>query len=172
MELTSETTPRGFGVFKFKDRYGSECSLQESSLATESAVWLGVDKDFNGNECTRMHLTRKQVASLLPALTRFVQSGSLVEHDAEGYIEVGQVRFTWPSAGEVPLILGTRPVPPIKGVRSSPYLILNRAFAPQVAQAMDENRPIKVNDKSYRITSAAVATDEEGLTTFFLEEIK
>lgn len=36
-------TGRGFQRVDFKDRYGSQCSLQESSLATEPALWLGVD---------------------------------------------------------------------------------------------------------------------------------
>jgi hypothetical protein len=36
-------TSRGFGLIKFSDRYGQHCSLQESSLATEGAIWLGVD---------------------------------------------------------------------------------------------------------------------------------
>lgn len=39
--LKFEETPRGFVVARFVDRYGVECSLQASSLATEAAVWLG-----------------------------------------------------------------------------------------------------------------------------------
>jgi hypothetical protein len=43
-----ERTSRGFEIVKFKDYYGSECSLQASSLAIHqkpgtSAIWLGVD---------------------------------------------------------------------------------------------------------------------------------
>jgi hypothetical protein len=37
-----ENTSRGFVIGKFKDRSGLECSIQESSLATEAAIWLGV----------------------------------------------------------------------------------------------------------------------------------
>ncbi len=36
-------TERGFRIDKFVDRYGVPCSLQKSSLATEDAIWLGVD---------------------------------------------------------------------------------------------------------------------------------
>ena len=36
-------TARGFRIDKFVDRYGIPCSLQKSSLATEDAIWFGVD---------------------------------------------------------------------------------------------------------------------------------
>lgn len=35
------TNARGFVVIEFQDRYGVECSLQQSSLATEDAIWFG-----------------------------------------------------------------------------------------------------------------------------------
>lgn len=43
-----ERTARGFELLEFKDRYGTPCSLQASSLAEyekpgTSAVWLGTD---------------------------------------------------------------------------------------------------------------------------------
>lgn len=40
MEITN--TQRGFDIAKFNDRYGDECSLQKSSLATEDAIWFGI----------------------------------------------------------------------------------------------------------------------------------
>jgi hypothetical protein len=75
METTR--TARGFPVQRFTDLYGSECSVQDSSLADCDAIWFGVDKDSDGRECTRMHLTCEQVAELLPALQRFVATGSI-----------------------------------------------------------------------------------------------
>lgn len=36
-------TNRGFDYGKFTDRYGEKCSIQKSSLATEDAIWLGID---------------------------------------------------------------------------------------------------------------------------------
>lgn len=36
-----DKTCRGFGIFKFKDDYSIDCSLQESS-ACEPHIWLGV----------------------------------------------------------------------------------------------------------------------------------
>ena len=98
-----ETTERGFDLASFIDRYGSQCSIQKSSLASEDAIWLGIDdpepkimasqaKSF-GIETTetvgwveypipkevlintRMHLTREMVAELLPILNRFVETG-------------------------------------------------------------------------------------------------
>lgn len=86
-------TKRGFEIIEFMDDYGAECSLQESSSAEESKIWLGCDnanpkmlnpdghgwvpiempEDYIAN--TRMHLTRKQVKSLLPHLIRFAFLG-------------------------------------------------------------------------------------------------
>jgi hypothetical protein len=36
-------TERGFRKAEFIDHYGEGCSVQESSLATEAAIWLGID---------------------------------------------------------------------------------------------------------------------------------
>lgn len=66
---------RGFVVVTFNDRYDIPCSLQESSLANEAAVWLGVD-DVEG-EPARMHLSQEQVKTLLPLLQHFVDTGRL-----------------------------------------------------------------------------------------------
>lgn len=95
MEIKKTTTNRGFVLYMFKDRYNVECSLQESSLATEEAIWFGCDNAnprlFIPNAgwqkielpkenvvCdTRMHLTREQVKELLPLLQKFVDDGNL-----------------------------------------------------------------------------------------------
>jgi len=37
-------TSRGFVLGEFKDRYGVKCSIQESSLASEPCIWLGVSE--------------------------------------------------------------------------------------------------------------------------------
>lgn len=92
-------TQRGFHHITFKDRYEEQCSIQKSSLATESAIWLGIDKpvpkimasqtpeggtgwkDVPLPEGTllsgRMHLTRRMVAEMLPILEYFVENGEL-----------------------------------------------------------------------------------------------
>lgn len=67
-----KTTNRGFQLIKFSDSYGVPCSLQKSSAASQDKIWLGCD-----NAEARMHLTRQQVAKLLPYLERFVASGDL-----------------------------------------------------------------------------------------------
>lgn len=74
-ELSVGQTERGFAFGKFKDRYGVECSLQKSSLATEDCIWLGVHEN-------RMHLTQEMAAMLLPALTAFAETGDLVRTPA------------------------------------------------------------------------------------------
>lgn len=99
------TTQRGFGLIEFTDCYDHKCSLQKSSLATDDAIWLGIDdaepQVLHGDArrlgiptdatcgwvpyplpaavslTTRMHLTRDQVAALLPLLQHFVDTGEL-----------------------------------------------------------------------------------------------
>lgn len=79
IELTK--TERGFSRAAFTDRYGAECSIQKSSIATEDAIWLGVVRTRDGADVPdgRMHLSRAQAADLLPILQRFVETGELHE---------------------------------------------------------------------------------------------
>lgn len=105
MKLKLKHTVRGFAYYEFQDRYGDKCSLQKSSLATEDAIWFGIDDpspkvmardaailgvSVNETEgwvpyplpeqvliTTRMHLTRKQVKKLLPILQHFVDTGKV-----------------------------------------------------------------------------------------------
>jgi hypothetical protein len=91
-----EQTNRGFDIAEFKDKYGEQCSLQKSSLATEDCIWLGISKpkltvfensnrgkylvaDMPDNMSVnaRMHLTRDMVKELLPYLTKFVETGDI-----------------------------------------------------------------------------------------------
>jgi len=85
---------------EFTDRNGVGCSLQKSSMAFEDCIWLGANeiglKRFTPGAVgwqdvplentpygvthianTRMHLSREQVAALLPHLHRFVETGEL-----------------------------------------------------------------------------------------------
>lgn len=92
--LEPGTTSRGFGRREFEDMYGSTCSIQDSSLATDDAIWLGVN-DGEHFECKppyntnpdaksnggRMHLSRGHVAALLPLLQHFVRTGMLPTED-------------------------------------------------------------------------------------------
>jgi len=98
--ITSTKTGRGFQLFEFEDRYGEPCSLQMSSLATESAIWFGTGGRMNqlASRVTeggsgwvpftppegvivhsRMHLTQAQVRELLPLLQHFAETGELPE---------------------------------------------------------------------------------------------
>lgn len=105
LKFKKSKTARGFKLKSFKDRYGVKCSIQKSSLATEDAIWLGVD-DVNPlvlhsdakmlglnskatcgwvgypipecvNLSSRMHLTKDQVADLIPVLQKFVDTGEV-----------------------------------------------------------------------------------------------
>ncbi|WP_028987547.1 hypothetical protein [Thermicanus aegyptius] len=97
--MEKSVTNRGFTIISFTDLYGVKCSLQKSSLATEDAIWLGVDdadpkimasKTPQGGTgwvrydipddvmlYTRMHLTRKQAKELVNALNVFIETGDL-----------------------------------------------------------------------------------------------
>ena len=91
-----ELTNRGFQIIRFTDEYDVKCSLQKSSLATDDCIWLGCDeanprvlvqdKGWQSIKMpeeyladTRMHLTRNQVAELLPYLNHFVETGDINE---------------------------------------------------------------------------------------------
>lgn len=92
-EIKLTTTKRGFPYGTSKDFYKKDCSIQTSSIATEQCIWLGIDnpdpqimssdgwKPFDLpdgiNLTTRMHLSREQVATLLPILQRFVETGKI-----------------------------------------------------------------------------------------------
>ncbi|KFC62743.1 hypothetical protein FF80_03310 [Devosia sp. LC5] len=98
MDLKVTTTNRGFGRIEFTDLYDVPCSVQASSLATDDAIWFGANeiglKHFqygkgwqdiptphemhdHWSANTRMHLSRDQVAALLPILEHFVRTGEL-----------------------------------------------------------------------------------------------
>jgi len=73
MELIE--TDRGFKLARFLDINGELCSIQESSLATDDAIWLGI-QHIEGKPA-RMHLNRQLIIELLPHLTKFLQTGRL-----------------------------------------------------------------------------------------------
>jgi hypothetical protein len=105
MEIVPSTTGRGFALLKFSDLYGARCNVQLSSLVEPEAIWLGVEsaepqimashaaafgvetKETAGWVpypipdqvllTTRMHLSREQVAALLPVLQRFAATGEV-----------------------------------------------------------------------------------------------
>lgn len=94
MHLKKSVTHRGFDLIEFNDLYGEECNIQKSSLATQDAIWFGIDtanpQIFRTGEgwkpypipedvllTTRMHLSQEQVKELLPILTHFAKTGSL-----------------------------------------------------------------------------------------------
>jgi hypothetical protein len=74
---------RGFMRADFKDRNGDACSIQESSLATEECIWLGLNEGTHhhvtGDCLARMHLNREQAGELGRALLGFAKTGKLGE---------------------------------------------------------------------------------------------
>lgn len=103
--MKKENTERGFNILKGVDRYNCGYSLQESSIATEPCVWLGIDDanpiilaadakklgiETNKNIgwmdyhipkevllTTRMHLTIDMAKDLIKHLEYFVETGEL-----------------------------------------------------------------------------------------------
>lgn len=103
--MNLDETERGFAIGKFTDRYGTKCSIQKSSLATEDCIWLGIndaDPKIMASQAekfgvetdettgwvkypvpdevllsTRMHLSQEDVKKLLPLLQKFAETGSL-----------------------------------------------------------------------------------------------
>jgi len=95
MDITWDSTARGFCVGEFRDFYEQDCSIQRSSIATEDCIWFGVDNGLehggpikrNGSEYAplnaRMHLSREQVKALLPTLRHFAKTGRLPVEEAD-----------------------------------------------------------------------------------------
>lgn len=88
-------TQRGFARVEFKDINNISCSLQQSSLATDDAIWLGCNEantqyfvPYEGwkpvpipsNQGvvanTRMHLNREGVEALIVSLQRWLKKGT------------------------------------------------------------------------------------------------
>lgn len=70
---------RGFKTQTFKELYGADCSIQESSLATKPALWLGMDRGthVDGNCLARMHVDKKLARKLVKWLNLFIETGEL-----------------------------------------------------------------------------------------------
>ncbi|MCE0925999.1 hypothetical protein [Pseudomonas monteilii] len=105
MEIVPSKTERGFTLLEFSDLYGARCNIQLSSLAEREAIWIGVESaepQIMASQAaafgvqtketvgwvrypvpdqvlltTRMHLSREQVAALLPVLQRFAATGEV-----------------------------------------------------------------------------------------------
>lgn len=92
-------TNRGFTLITFEDIYSNKCSIQKSSLASESALWIGIDRatpkmlasdlrtdlkgwvDYPMPEGvyiqTRMHINIEQAKEIIEVLQLFVKTGDI-----------------------------------------------------------------------------------------------
>lgn len=68
-------TKRGFWFVSFADMNGEESTVQQSSLATENCLWVGIRESKNG---IRGHLTEEQWSIFLGELNKFV-NGEKIE---------------------------------------------------------------------------------------------
>ena len=71
-------TARGFGIYtEFKDLYGKNIRVQESSLATKHAVWIQNEIELCGPEklpIGNAHLDKRMAKRVIKALEQFVNS--------------------------------------------------------------------------------------------------
>ncbi len=67
------------GVIKFRDDCCVDCSIQESSIALEKCIQLGIDKPeiIEGKPLTQIYFKQEKVAQLIPILQWFVEKGQL-----------------------------------------------------------------------------------------------
>ena len=102
--MNKTQTSRGFAYYEFTDVGGDVCTIQKSRSAMHDCIWLGskeiglkgfipygdpswrdVSKDqikekFGFQDIianNRMHLSRDQVAEILPILQKFVDTGEI-----------------------------------------------------------------------------------------------
>ena len=79
VRMEIKKTERGFEIIRFRDFYGAECSLQQSSLALydqpgSSAVWLGYGDH-------RIHINLELMKALLLHLENWVENGSFYKRE-------------------------------------------------------------------------------------------
>jgi hypothetical protein len=102
-------TERGFSKVVFTDTYNHQCSIQQSSLATEDRIWLGIESpdpqimksdalklglslpegEISGWTqypipkevliSTQMHLNREQVKGLVEHLSKWLETGDFTQ---------------------------------------------------------------------------------------------
>lgn len=74
-----ERTQRGFAIYgRTRDRVGTEVRIQQSSLATEPAIWVFSDRQPS-SESSALHLTVKQATALRDALTAAIEDAPDLE---------------------------------------------------------------------------------------------
>jgi len=122
--LELSKTSRGFGIGEFADAKGVACSIQDSSLATEAAIWFGVQKAnpqrLEGDTLvavnppvepipmegwpgmthdilynTRMHLTIRNVKTLIRNFEKFLETKTVRKRIfVDRYRSVCSIRLT------------------------------------------------------------------------------
>lgn len=82
--MKKSKTSRGFTIYKFKEYYGADCSLQKSSNSEVDQVWLGMDvQEIPKHHVTgqslgvRMLIDRKLAARLALKLASFSETGEI-----------------------------------------------------------------------------------------------
>lgn len=95
-------TERGFSYSEFRDLNGAICSIQDSSIASEACLWLGVSKHADGSLGNRMHLTIRMAERVAHAIRGHLSDGEphiqftdryncdcLVSRRGDGMLDIG-----------------------------------------------------------------------------------
>jgi hypothetical protein len=97
MEFNFDVTAKGSPIVEFKDHYDIECTIQQCTIGSRDAIWVGVSERksqipryYEGkiripfdteidqaSDAKRMYLTKKEVKQLLPVLKHFAKYGNL-----------------------------------------------------------------------------------------------
>ena len=74
-------TSRDFAVREYSDYHDNKYSIEKSNSVDIGTIWFGpYNPDLDGVSFPRMHLSREQVAELIPVLQYFVDTGELPDH--------------------------------------------------------------------------------------------
>lgn len=166
-------TNRGFQKTEFEDFHGVKCSIQESSMATDDAIWLGiedpnpiimksdavkmgmsVEEPIEGwmpykipDQVLiniRMHLSVEQVEKLLPYLHRFVETGEL--HAQPVVPEKIDIMKIW-TAKEInsPRITGLKEIT-MKEVERDGETMIEREYVPVFVDLCEGGNAVRMGD--------------------------
>ena len=88
-----QVSDRGFAQVTFKDYHDATVRVYESSLATEDTLWLCIESDGALKDKSVALLTVENVRDMLPYLTKFVETSSIIDPDIRRTVMEGQEKI-------------------------------------------------------------------------------
>lgn len=102
--MKTEYTDRGFAVISFLDCAGTECSLQESSVATDDLIWLGPDGTGN-----RMHLDRARTMTLMAMMKSLTERHGAIRMASFTEVNGRRCVASNDQAGNIRIVMANEP---------------------------------------------------------------